>query len=165
MFPIICYIFLTVEHQFRNGLQWTLREASLKVRWRRTHCSAEPVLASSCWPEQGGCTCTPFPIPLLTGESEVNGPECQGIIFSKTPGGVLASVSYRAQNLIYEQNNQVSYCLFVGLRPLQRSWRWATLSHRNCLMLQERLEIHFIYLGDVPYLQQAEASLHSAVLW
>lgn len=32
-------------------------------------------------------------------------------------------------------------------------------------MLQERLEIHFIYFGDVPYLQQAKASLHSAVLW
>lgn len=79
----------------------------------------------------------------------------KGFIFCKTPGGIVASVSYRAQNLINEENNQISCCLFMRLRSLHRdtqpSWGWAIPSHWDCLMLQERLEIHFIYLEDVPY--------------
>lgn len=38
----------------------------------------------------------------------------KGFIFYRAPRGMLASVSYRARNVINEQNNQISYCPVHG---------------------------------------------------
>lgn len=50
---------------------------------------------------------------------------------------MLASVSYRARNVINEQNNQISYCLFMGLRPLQRQAAKLGVSHPFSLGLSD----------------------------